>query len=93
MIFACGAHVLREGNAPLLIDLMERGLLRHIALNGAGAIHDFEMALIGETCESVARYIKQGQFGLWTETGQINQAAAEGTPRRYRPGRGDWPHD
>ncbi len=78
VIFACGAHVLREGNSPLLIDLMRRGLLRHVALNGAGAIHDFEMALIGETCESVARYIKQGQFGLWTETGKINQAAADG---------------
>lgn len=78
VIFACGAHVLREGNSLLLIDLMRRGLLRHIALNGAGAIHDFEMALIGATCESVARYIKQGQFGLWTETGRINEAAVEG---------------
>ena len=78
VIFACGAHVLREGNSLLLIDLMRRGLLRHVALNGAGAIHDFEMALIGETCESVARYIKQGQFGLWIETGKINQAAVEG---------------
>lgn len=78
VIFACGAHVLREGNSPLLIDLMRRGILQHLALNGAGAIHDFEMAFIGQTCESVAQYIKDGQFGLWIETGQINQAAIEG---------------
>lgn len=76
VIFACGAHVLREGNAPLLIDLMERGVLSHLALNGAGAIHDFELALMGETCESVARYVANGQFGLWRETGRINEAAA-----------------
>ena len=78
VIFACGAHVLREGNSPLLIDLMERGVLGHLALNGAGAIHDFELALVGETCESVARYVADGQFGLWRETGRINEAAAAG---------------
>ena len=76
VIFACGAHVLREGNAPLLIDLMERGALRHLALNGAGAIHDFELALVGATCESVARYVAEGQFGLWHETGRLNEAAS-----------------
>ncbi len=75
VIFFCGAHVLRKGNGPLLIDLMERGLLTHLALNGAGAIHDFELALIGRTCESVARYVSEGQFGLWKETGRINEAA------------------
>lgn len=78
VIFFCGAHVLRKGNGPLLIDLMERGLLGHLALNGAGAIHDFELALIGQTCESVARYVATGEFGLWRETGRINQAAAAG---------------
>jgi len=75
VIFSCGAHVLRKGNGQLLIDLMERGLLTHLALNGAGAIHDFELALIGHTCESVARYVSAGQFGLWNETGRINDAA------------------
>jgi hypothetical protein len=75
VIFICGAHVLRQGNAPLLIDLMERGVLKHLALNGAGAIHDFELALIGQTCESVARYVSAGQFGLWQETGRLNEAA------------------
>ena len=84
VMFCCGAHVLRKGNGPLLIDLMERGLLGHLALNGAGAIHDFEMALIGGTCESVARYVSSGEFGLWNETGRINEAAATG----YRQGTG-----
>ncbi len=79
IIFACGAHVLRQGNGPLLIDLMERGLLTHLAFNGAGAIHDFEMALIGQTCESVARYVREGQFGLWQETGRINDAVTAGS--------------
>ena len=78
VIFFCGAHVLRKGNGPLLVDLMKRGLLTHLALNGAGAIHDFELALIGHTCESVARYVATGQFGLWNETGRINEAAAAG---------------
>jgi len=78
VIFFCGAHVLRKGNGPLLIDLMERGLLSHLALNGAGAIHDFELALIGQTCESVARYVAAGEFGLWRETGRINEAAVAG---------------
>jgi hypothetical protein len=71
----CGAHVLRRGLAPLLIDLMGRGYLHHVALNGAGAIHDFELALIGATTESVARYIREGRFGLWEETGRLNEVA------------------
>lgn len=78
VLFCCGAHVLRKGNGPLLIDLMERGLVSHVALNGAGAIHDFELAMIGATCESVARYVRSGEFGLWRETGRINDAAVAG---------------
>ncbi len=77
VIFLCGAHVLKKGCGPLLVDLIDRGLLGHLALNGAGAIHDFEMALIGATTESVARYVAEGQFGLWSETGRINDAARE----------------
>ena len=76
VMFCCGAHVLRTGNGTLLIDLMKRGLLTHLALNGAGAIHDFELAMIGRTCESVARYVRSGEFGLWKETGRFNDAAA-----------------
>jgi hypothetical protein len=75
VIFACGAHVLRKGNGPLLIDLMRRGLLGLVALNGAGAIHDFELAMIGATTESVARYVSTGEFGLWYETSRFNEAA------------------
>ncbi|MGQ9503529.1 MAG: hypothetical protein ACUVQG_06970 [Thermogutta sp.] len=75
VIAFCGAHVLRKGNGPLLIDLMKKGLLTHLALNGAGAIHDFELAMIGATCEGVARYVRTGEFGLWQETGRINEAA------------------
>jgi hypothetical protein len=78
VILMAGAHVLRRGLAPLLIDLMRRGLVTHVALNGAGAIHDYELALIGKTSESVARYVRSGEFGLWQETGGINDAARAG---------------
>src|SRR5258707_4589297 len=67
-----GAHVLRAGVARHLIDLMERGLVSHVAMNGAGPIHDWEFALIGASTESVARYIASGEFGLWEETGRMN---------------------
>ncbi len=77
-----GAHVIRTGNSPLMIDMMKRGLITHFATNGAGSIHDFEFSMIGHTCESVAKYISEGQFGLWNETGIINdiinEAAGEG---------------
>ena len=76
-----GAHVLRAGVNRHIIDLLERGFIDHIAMNGAGAIHDYELARIGATTESVARYIRTGEFGLWRETGELNdwirEAAAE----------------
>jgi hypothetical protein len=84
VILMLGAHVLRRGVAPLLIDLMKRDLVTHIALNGAGGIHDYELALVGRTSESVARYVRTGEFGLWEETGGINAAAQAG----YRNGIG-----
>jgi hypothetical protein len=73
-----GAHVLRAGVSRYLIDMMERGDLTHLAMNGAGPIHDWELALIGATTESVARYIQTGEFGLWQETGRINDAIVRG---------------
>lgn len=73
-----GAHVIRTGNALYMIELMKRGLVTHFATNGAGSIHDFELAMIGHTCESVARYIQEGQFGLWKETGYLNDAINAG---------------
>lgn len=81
-ILMMGAHLLRAGVSRHLIDLIERGFIDLVATNGAGAIHDYELALIGATTESVARYVSTGQFGLWQETGEINeivrQGAAEG---------------
>ena len=73
-----GAHVIRTGCGLHMIEMMKRGQLTHLATNGAGSIHDFEFALIGETCESVARYVSEGQFGLWHESGIINDIIAEG---------------
>lgn len=73
VIFMMGAHVLRAGVQRYLIDLMEKGYLSCIAVNGAGVIHDFEFALIGATTESVADYIREGYFGFWQETARINE--------------------
>jgi len=70
-----GAHVIRSGVNNFLIDLMEKGFISLIGTNGACTIHDMEFALIGKTTESVARYIKEGQFGLWKESGKVNDAA------------------
>ena len=72
IVLMIGAHVVRSGSQKYLIDLMERGYISCIAMNGGSMIHDFEFALIGATTENVARYIREGQFGLWEETGQIN---------------------
>ena len=96
-----GAHVLRAGVPRHLIDLMERGLIDHVAMNGAGPIHDWELALIGATTESVARYISTGEFGLWHETGRMNDVdprcgRARASAWAKRIGRaildGDFPH-
>ena len=71
-----GAHLLRAGVQRYIIDLLEQGFLSGIAVNGAGGIHDYEFALIGATTENVRRYIKSGEFGLWHETGALNEIAA-----------------
>ncbi|MBM3773901.1 MAG: hypothetical protein FJW37_01935 [Acidobacteria bacterium] len=76
-ILILGAHLLRAGVNRHLIDLLERGWLTHVAMNGAGAIHDYELARIGKTTESVARYIRTGEFGLWRETGVLNDWISE----------------
>lgn len=72
VIMLAGGHVIRSGVQHYLIDLMERGFLTCLAMNGSGIIHDYEFARVGKTTESVARYIQSGQFGLWKETGEIN---------------------
>jgi hypothetical protein len=76
-ILMMGAHVLRAGVNRHIIDLLERDFLSHVAMNGAGSIHDYELARIGATTESVARYIRSGEFGLWRETGELNDVIAE----------------
>lgn len=80
-ILMMGAHLLRSGSNRHMIDLMERGLIDHVAMNGAGAIHDYELARIGATTESVPRYIRSGEFGLWQETGELNDLIREAAPQ------------
>lgn len=94
VIWMMGAHVIKNGLSRYVIDLMERGVVTAVAFNGACCIHDFELALIGATTESVARYIREGQFGLWAETGRINEiairAAQEGLGLGEAVGRAIW---
>src|ERR1051325_2760098 len=78
VILMMGAHVLRAGVSSQIIDLLERKLLTHVAMNGAGSIHEYELARIGATTESVARYIRTGEFGLWQETGELNDLIRRG---------------
>lgn len=82
VVMMMGAHVLRSGIQRYLIDLMDQGLITCLAMNGAGMIHDFELALIGATTESVANYIAQGHFGLWQETGRINDIVSEAAKKK-----------
>ena len=76
-VMIMGGHVLRGGINRHIIDLMERGAIDHIAMNGAVAIHDYELARVGATTESVDRYIRAGEFGLWRETGELNEWVAD----------------
>lgn len=76
---ALGAHVIKVGLNPLIIDLMERGIVSSIALNGAGIIHDFELAYIGQTSEDVAAELETGMFGMAEETATyLNGAVVKG---------------
>jgi len=75
VIWLMGAHVIKVGLSPLIIDLMKRGYVSAVGLNGAGAIHDTEIAMIGGTSEDVAAGIKDGTFGMSAETSAfINEA-------------------
>jgi hypothetical protein len=78
VILTMGAHVIKYGLSRFIIDLMQNGWVTHVATNGAGPIHDYEMAMIGKTSESVPNYIRKGQFGMWKETGELNRAAVIG---------------
>jgi hypothetical protein len=79
LIWGLGAHVLKTGLSPVLVDLMERGFVSAIATNGAGVIHDFEIALAGSTSEDVDEALGPGQFGMAAETATLlNQAIVAG---------------
>jgi hypothetical protein len=75
IIWGLGAHVLKTGLSPVLIDLMEHGFVSAIATNGAGVIHDFELALSGATSEDVDEALGPGRFGMAEETGLLLNAA------------------
>lgn len=100
VILMMGAHVIKTGMSKFIIDLMERGYITHVGFNGACAIHDYELALIGASTESVPRYISEGQFGLWEESGGINTIVKEGVEAGLGMGEtlgkaiheGDFPH-
>jgi len=78
VVLLMGAHVIKQGLSRYVIDFIRRGWVSVVAMNGACAIHDYELARIGATSESVARYISEGQFGLWRETGEINDIVTTG---------------
>src|SRR3989338_11578868 len=75
VIFAFGAHFIKNGLSLILTELMKKGYVQHILGNGAVSIHDWELAFQGKTEEDVKKYVKEGQFGIWQETGfYINKA-------------------
>jgi len=79
IVWGLGAHVIKTGLGPVLIDLMERGFVSAIATNGAAVIHDFEIALVGATSEDVDEALGPGRFGMADETGRLlNLAISEG---------------
>lgn len=84
VIVGIGAHVIKVGLNPILVDLMQRGIVSAVAMNGAGIIHDFELALMGHTSEEVDAEIDEGRFGMAEETGRmINQAIVAGAKDRH----------
>ena len=85
IVWGLGAHVIKTGLAPVLIDLMERGFVSALATNGAGVIHDFELALSGSTSEDVDEALGPGRFGMAEETGRLLNARHQ-RRRRARPG-------
>jgi hypothetical protein len=85
VIVGIGAHVIKVGLTPILVTWMEQGLITAVAMNGAGIIHDFELALMGHTSEEVDDEIDDGRFGMTEETGRIlNEAITQG----HRNGQG-----
>ncbi|HJQ22150.1 MAG TPA: hypothetical protein VJ867_17565 [Gemmatimonadaceae bacterium] len=80
VVVMLGGHVVKTGLAPLLVALMERGVITHVAMNGSAAIHDYEIARFGATSEDVAAGLKDGTFGMADETGrEMNEAFIAGS--------------
>jgi len=84
IIWGIGAHVIKTGVSPILIDLMERGFVSALAMNGAGVIHDFEVALSGSTSEDAEEALGPGRFGMAEETGRLLNAAIRDGVREGR---------
>lgn len=83
VMLAMGAHVIKTGLSPIIIDLMERGIIKAVAMNGAGIIHDFEIAMTGQTSEDVETAVKDGSFGMARETGSfLSKAIKKGGGRK-----------
>src|SRR5205823_1215406 len=79
ILLGMGAHPVKVGLSPLIVDLLERGVFAAVAMNGACIVHDFELALAGRTSEEVAEHLADGSFGMSEETGRfLNEAAGEG---------------
>jgi len=79
VVVMLGGHVVKTGLAPLLVDLMRRGIITHLAMNGSAAIHDYEIARFGATSEDVAAGLRDGTFGMAEETGRgLNEAFTAG---------------
>ena len=79
VVVMLGGHVVKTGLAPLLVDLMRRGIVTHVGMNGSAAIHDYEIARFGGTSEDVAAGLRDGTFGMAEETGRgLNEAFVRG---------------
>jgi len=88
IILAMGAHPIKVGLNPIILDLLNRGVIGALAMNGAGIIHDTELAMVGHTSEDVAAQIEDGKFGMAEETGRfLNEAIVEGADRGYGLGK------
>jgi hypothetical protein len=82
VVLAMGAHPIKVGLSPLIIDLMDRGVITAVAANGACIVHDFELAYAGRTSEDVALSLKDGSFGMAKETGKhLNEAIKKGVKK------------
>ncbi len=88
VVWMMGAHPIKAGLSRFLVDLIERGWITHLATNGAATVHDYELALGEGTSEDVARWIRQGQFGLWREPGRLNRIVQQAAERDEGLGEG-----